>query len=154
MTTSPLAELCKALNLGLQFNRAFIVSGEWDHVESNLTILRCNKSIHHLVYKQGIACLPDECRPRNILLMKWVDRKPPPGWKRPTVEDVMYAWVSDSDAYINAYTFKEFCDNYGYSDDSIKAKAMYESCIQQGLALRRSFTTEQITALQDACTDY
>lgn len=48
--------------------------------------------------------------------------------KPPTIKDVMYSLVMDSDAI--EYSFSEWCDNLGYDNDSIKAKAIYEACTE------------------------
>lgn len=53
----------------------------------------------------------------------------------PTLEEVCYS------LFLDAYDgdFEDWCEEYGYSDDSIKAKAMYEECCRTRRALQRMF---------------
>lgn len=42
------------------------------------------------------------------------------------IDDVLYSLVMD--AYAGSETFDDFCDNFGYSQDSIKALEVYRDC--------------------------
>ena len=53
----------------------------------------------------------------------------------PTLEEVCYSLFSD--AYDG--DFEDWCADFGFSDDSIKAKAMYEECCRTRHALQRMF---------------
>lgn len=45
----------------------------------------------------------------------------------PRDDNILYSVVMDAEA--GGYeTFEEFCDNYGYSSDSIKAMKTYQAC--------------------------
>lgn len=46
-------------------------------------------------------------------------------------------------------TFKEFCEEFGYDDDSIAAMRTWEGCREEYDALCRIFTPEQMEALQE-----
>jgi len=46
-------------------------------------------------------------------------------------------------------TFEDFCFNYGYDDDSITAKRIYDASMLQDRMLRKLFTQEQLEQLQD-----
>lgn len=46
-------------------------------------------------------------------------------------------------------TFSEFCADYGYSEDSRKAYALWKRCNAFAKRLRRFFTTDEINALQE-----
>ena len=67
----------------------------------------------------------------------WGQRKP----KKPTVADVLYSLFNDASAA--EYNFSDWCDNYGYSDDSIKALNTYKQCLDVAAALRKYFSPEQ-----------
>ena len=67
---------------------------------------------------------------------------------KPKVIDVLYALVLDADAADQ--NFDEWCDNYGYSNDSIKAMNTYKQCLETAQALRRYFTREQRQAIEAA----
>ena len=53
----------------------------------------------------------------------------------PSLEEVCYSLFMD--AYDGS--FKDWCSDYDYSDDSITAKAMYEECYRIHHALKRMF---------------
>ena len=67
----------------------------------------------------------------------WVSDRP----KVPTIADVMYSLMLDAEA--SDYSFSDWCDNFGYSDDSINAFDTYRACCKTGEALRKHFTPEQ-----------
>ena len=43
------------------------------------------------------------------------------------IDDVLYSLLIDSEA--NDYSFQDWCNNFGYDVDSIKAMNMYNDCI-------------------------
>ena len=49
--------------------------------------------------------------------------------------------------YYCPLTFKEFADEFGYDSDSIKAKALWEKCLEQSDKLQRIFTETEIDYL-------
>ena len=53
----------------------------------------------------------------------------------PSLEEVCYS------LFMDAYDgdFEDWCSDFGYSDDSIRAKAMYEECCRTRHALQRMF---------------
>jgi hypothetical protein len=42
------------------------------------------------------------------------------------IDDILYSLVLDSQASLE--TFDDFCDNFGYDNDSIKANEIYKAC--------------------------
>lgn len=46
-------------------------------------------------------------------------------------------------------TFKDFCDDYGYDKDSIKALQSFRRCASFGKRLREFFTAKEVEALQE-----
>ena len=74
-------------------------------------------------------------------------RKP----KFPQIADVLHALFMDADAA--DYNFIEWCDNYGYSNDSIKALNTYKECLDTAANLRRFFNKEQRDAIYMAVQD-
>lgn len=57
--------------------------------------------------------------------------------KTPTVADVLYSLFMDASAADE--NFHDWCSNYGYSDDSLKALNIYKECLETGRALRKHF---------------
>lgn len=74
--------------------------------------------------------------------------------KQPTIYDVMYSFLSDGEVYFQAMTFDDFCDSFGYANDSIKAKKMYDACMDHGLKIARAIPEEQLKELKEAFRDY
>ena len=70
----------------------------------------------------------------------------------PTLPDVLYSLLMDSSAADE--TFADWCDNYGYSDDSIKALETYQACVKEGQALAKAFTPAELQDLRDIFQDY
>jgi hypothetical protein len=46
-------------------------------------------------------------------------------------------------------TFEEFCSEFGYDTDSIKAQKLHKSCLAFALKLRGFFTEQEIAELQE-----
>ncbi len=53
------------------------------------------------------------------------------------------------DADIGSGTFQDFCDNMGYSNDSIAAFKTYTTCGEYAVQLRKVFTREQMAQMMD-----
>ena len=72
----------------------------------------------------------------------WDSPKP----KKPKIEDVLYSLFSDASAA--ELNFHDWCAEYGYSDDSIKALNTYKQCLDIATALRKHFSPEQRQSIQ------
>lgn len=70
----------------------------------------------------------------------------------PTPASVLYCLISDSEA--NEYSFNDWCDNFGYNNDSIEAFNTYQACCKIGKDLLRVFTRTQIESLREILQDY
>jgi hypothetical protein len=70
----------------------------------------------------------------------------------PHAADVLQSLILDGEA-VNE-SFLDWCANYGYSDDSIKALNTYNECCKTGEILRKFFPREALQALRDALQDY
>jgi hypothetical protein len=58
----------------------------------------------------------------------------------PSADDVLHCLFSDADA--GAYSFDDFCDNLGYSNDSLKALDTYRACMESSKKLRKALGKE------------
>ncbi len=72
----------------------------------------------------------------------------------PKLADVMHSLLLDGSPAFDGLSFEEWASEYGYSDDSIKARATYDTCLQTGLALRRAFNEAELAQLREAFQDY
>lgn len=57
----------------------------------------------------------------------------------PSGYDIIYNVVSDARSGRNCETFNDFCDEYGFSNDSIKALKIYEECKEINIKLHDLF---------------
>lgn len=73
---------------------------------------------------------------------RWVAAEP----VKPTIADVLYSLFTDASAA--DYNFSDWCDTFGYSDDSIKALNTYKACLETATALRKYFSPDQRKAIQ------
>lgn len=71
---------------------------------------------------------------------------------RPNIADVLYCLLSDADA--DKYTFMEWCDNFGYDSDSIKASGMYHACRDTARNLNKLLTHDERVKLSELLQDY
>lgn len=60
-----------------------------------------------------------------------------------------YTVLACLEKYPPSPVFAEWCADYGYDDDSIKAKSIWESCLSEYHRLSRFFTPEELTHLQE-----
>ena len=63
-----------------------------------------------------------------------------------TIDSCLYSLILDADSI--EYTFNEFCDNFGYDSDSIKANNIYKACIKTSKQLNRLFNADELNQLR------
>ena len=68
----------------------------------------------------------------------------------PSVKDIVYSLYSD--AQLAQENFNDFCDNLGYSSDSIKVLNIYKACMDSVPKLRKLGLSNQY--LQETYKDY
>jgi hypothetical protein len=78
----------------------------------------------------------------------WEAAKP----KKPKVADVLHSLIMDSSAADE--NFHDWCANYGYSDDSIKAMNTYKACLEIAVALRKHFSPDTLRQVRELLQDY
>lgn len=83
--------------------------------------------------------------------------KPKTSWatptpKKPKVADVLHSLIMDSSAADE--NFHDWCANYGYSDDSIKAMNTYKACLEIAVALRKHFSPDTLRQVRELLQDY
>ena len=84
----------------------------------------------------------------KIVGNKWVTAEP----VKPKVADVLHSLINDADAA--DYNFHDWCDNFGYSNDSIKALNTYRECLEIGVALRKHISPETLKKVRELLADY
>ena len=71
---------------------------------------------------------------------------------KPRKADIMHCLISDASAADENFT--DWCETFGYSDDSIKALNTYKACIETARALRKYIGREDLAAIAELLKDY
>ena len=71
--------------------------------------------------------------------------------KKPTKEDVLYSMIMDD---VSDLDFNDFCNEFGYNNDSIKALRVYEACKRETKAYYNMFDSEEREVLRELLEDY
>ena len=66
--------------------------------------------------------------------------------KKPKIADVLYTLFMDARAA--DLNFDDWCDEFGFSSDSIKALNTYKQCLGISHAIKKHFSKEQRDAIQ------
>lgn len=73
---------------------------------------------------------------------------------KPSLNDVCHSLLMDGAAFFDGYRFKDWANEYGYSDDSIKAKETFEACDRIGRDLARALSLDEISALREWASNF
>lgn len=76
----------------------------------------------------------------------------PPKPVTPTAASVLYCLFSDAEACEMSY--QDWCDNFGYDSDSIKALNTYRACEATGHELRKLFDFNTRAKMREILQDY
>lgn len=68
----------------------------------------------------------------------------------PSIDDILYSLVLDAES--GSYSFKDWCDNFGYDEDSLKALDIYRACQKISKKVRKFIP--DISAASEAFQDY
>ena len=71
--------------------------------------------------------------------------------KAPSEKDVLYSFIMDD---VTGMDFEEFCLEFGYDNDSIKALRTFEACKEQTENFYRLFNEEEREILRELLEDY
>lgn len=89
-------------------------------------------------------------RPRTLAREDWEKRYLRP--VAPHAADVLYSIMLDASAC--EMSFRDWCSEYGYNNDSMKDFATYTACCESGEKLRRFFNHEQREQFRAILEDY
>lgn len=70
----------------------------------------------------------------------------------PTKADYILALLTDTSG-IEGQTFKDFCSNFGYDEDSRRAERIYRACMNEYEDLRKMFTKQELRKLYKLAQD-
>lgn len=122
------------------------VPSKWDEstprtVDQWRVILSSKAGVHFFDYFTGLGL---RTKPRQ----SWATPTP----KKPKVADVLHSLILDASAADE--NFHDWCANYGYSDDSIKAMNTYNACLETAQALRKHFSPDTLRIVRELLQDY
>ena len=71
--------------------------------------------------------------------------------KKPTIKDMLSSFMLDD---VSGMSFKDFCNEFGYDNDSIKALKIYKGCQRETEAYYDMFDSEEREILRELLEDY
>lgn len=71
--------------------------------------------------------------------------------KKPTKKDILSAMIMND---VSGLDFNDFCNEFGYNNDSIKALKVYEACKRETKAYYDMFDSEEREILRELLEDY
>jgi hypothetical protein len=165
--------LSKSRNAKKEYSRATDYTLNW-----KVTIFKDGKIIFKDVdYMQGVGHLPrglgnsGYCAPGFSLIQdKFVKQACETGkyvynWKKdsntnilkdidiPRIADIIYSLLIDGDAW-DYDSFEDWAQSFGYDEDSIKAKKMFDDCMATAVAFHKNFSDQELEDLYDLFVDY
>ncbi len=72
--------------------------------------------------------------------------------QKPKIADVIYALESDTASL--GFGFSEWCKDFGYSDDSIKALKTYKKCLEIEQVLKKYFGAMRLRQIRNLLQEY
>lgn len=88
----------------------------------------------------------DKGMPRTLYRERWEQQYLRP--VAPAAADVLHSLTMDASAGVES--FRDWCANFGYSDNSIDALNIYRACCDTDTQLRRIFTPDTLRAIREA----
>lgn len=157
--------------------RAGVDDENWPHILYDVELLRGERSIWKGPYKLGIGHVKTEGYESHPFLkmehqkclrkfhlggsLEWNTLKAETAAAlakiqkvNPKLEDVMHSLLMDCQAYFDALSFEEWCDEFGYNPDSIKHKKIFDECFEAGRNLVRNLDHEVLGGLREWASEY
>lgn len=131
---------------------------EWEHDAWMVTLSRGDKldmfefktGLGHRTCLAGAPTISWTVNKRSLAYEEWAKR-----WVRPVyphAASVMYSLVSE--AMGSDQSFSDWCSDYGYDDDKISHREIYEACAKNTKRLRRIFSRDELETLSNMLQDY
>lgn len=114
---------------------------EWAHfawlVEINGAVFQYRTGLGHATARRNSWNYQGKPKDKAVICLdtEWVHV--------PAQDDILECLFSDADA--GAESFNDFCDNFGYSNDSLKALDTYRACMETANTLRKALGAEYQT---------
>lgn len=148
-------------DIGVEYSAALIGQTrreDWDCDAWKVTFRKDGKDITQdyytgLGHRQSADKMPPDIArlgPRILARVEWERRYIKP--VTPTAASVLHCLLLDSQAAHES--FNDWCDNFGYDNDSMKAFQTYQACCETGKKLSQVFTSNQLNILSELLEDY
>lgn len=72
----------------------------------------------------------------------------------PQLADVLHSLMLDGEAHFQSMLFADWCADFGYDSDSIKAKEIFEKCEAIGKSLKRNIPVATLKEVQSILSNY
>lgn len=72
----------------------------------------------------------------------------------PGLDDVCSSLLLDGAAFFDGQRFEDWAADFGYSDDSIKARETFEACDKTGRELARGLSRDELDSLREWAANY
>lgn len=149
MQTLDTIEALEALPVKIEYVAE--VPSKWDTdtprtVDQWRVTLSSKAGFHSFDYFTGLGLREIISRTRGMTI-----KRP----RKPKVADVLHSLILDASAADE--NFHDWCANFGYSDDSIKALNTYKACLETAQALRKHFspdTLRTVRTVRELLQDY
>ena len=150
--------------LGVDIEATYVphktAAGEPPTLRWIVSVRRNGRPFHETTYSAGCAFAPEykkrggavtaavvsECETGVVYGSRFTPVPPPPA------ADVVYSLLMD--ASTTDEEFEDWAGNFGYSKDSREAERIYKACRLTAAALRRAFSRDELTQLEEAFSDY
>lgn len=73
-------------------------------------------------------------------------------YAKPDGESLFHSLILDGEA--DSMSFTQWCNEFGYSDDSIKAESIYRACVDISRKLQRILSKEQFEEMREIAASY
>lgn len=128
-------------NLNIKFELlGKIKKGNWDCYAWEVTFNLIGKPLFVTQYYTGVG----------LIKKPVVMNTPVP--KTPCNKDIMHSLLLDASA--GSESFNDWCDNFGYESDSIKAFNTYQHCCNTAKELSKLFTRAELADMREQLQDY
>lgn len=146
MQTLDTIEALEALPVKIEYVAE--VPSKWDTdtprtVDQWRVTLSSKAGFHSFDYFTGLGLRETISRTRGMTIKRV---------RKPKVADVLHSLILDASAADE--NFHDWCANFGYSDDSIKAMNTYKACLEVAVALRKHFSPDTLRTVRELLQDY
>lgn len=163
-------------NLGLSIQSVFVPFSQSRNKNEKskslnwkITLLKKDKGVITFDYSAGIGHCPSYKQgPMNIYQKDAIDLECETGFHyrdfsghplktskkiEPNTLDVISSLIMDCDV-MNYNGFEDWANSLGYNDDSIKAKKIFDTCVEIFMKIRNAIGDDGIKTLQEVFQDY